>query len=221
MGMRLIEYAKAINASEEVINWLSTTAKKAQEPDDEVEHIIDWLVMTDKKKCRKLSFKDAKRLADEWSLQQQKIKTEKEDDSDTETLIDFKDGFLFKKLLTKKAFKNEGSLMSHCLGGYNPDNKDVDIFSLRDKKNKPHCTIEVRKNNKEVVQIKGKGNGSIHPDYINYVLTFFEKINFKIRKEEMKNLGYYFVYDEHLDFIKKNLSKSEKLVRIKDTNYVY
>lgn len=222
---RLIDYATAMSASQDIIDWLSTTAKKAQinlqASDNDVEHILDWLVMTNKEKCRKLSFQDAKRLADEWSKRQQKIKTEEEDESDTEIFIDFKDGFSFKKLLTKKAFKNEGSLMSHCLGGYNLNDKDVNIFSLRDHKNKPHCTIEVRKKNKEILQIKGKGNGSIHPNYINYVLDFFKKLDFKIRKEEMKNLGYYFIYDEHLDIVQRNLGKTEKVVRIKDTNYVY
>ena len=221
---RLIEYANSMSASQEILDWLNTTAKKAQTSlsasDTDVEHILDWLVQSDKKKCRKLSFKDAKRLADEWSKQQQNVKLEVENENDAINFIDFKDGYIFKQLLTKKAFKNEGSIMSHCLGGFNPDNKDSKIFSLRDHKNKAHCTIEVRIKNKEILQIKGKGNGSIHPNYINYVLEFFDKLDFNIRKEEMKNLGYYWIHDEHEEFVKKHLCKNEKLMKIKDTLYV-
>ncbi len=43
----------------------------------------------------------------------------------------------------------------------------------------------------------------------------------KIRKEEMKNLGYYWIYDDHIDFVKNVLSKNEKLVDIKGIHYVF
>jgi len=44
------------------------------------------------------------------------------------------------------ALKYEGDTMGHCVGGYTPDvaNGKSRIFSLRDEKNEPHVTIEVK-----------------------------------------------------------------------------
>lgn len=222
---RFVDYAKSLNANQDVLSWLATAGAKALKnqsvSEQDIEHIIDWLVVTDKKKCLKMSIKDALRLSKEWSEKNQnRAVVSEESGVDTKVFIDFKDGFEFKELLTKKAFQNEGSIMSHCLGGYNPS-KDVSIYSLRDAKNLSHCTIEVRKNSSEVVQVKGKGNGSIHPKYVHYVIAFFEKIGMKIRKEEMKNLGYQWIYDEHVDYVRSILSKNEKLVEIKGVHYVF
>lgn len=221
----LISYAKSLNANQDVLSWLATTGAKSLKTNaassEDIEHIVDWLVVTDKKKCLKMSLKDAIRLSKEWTEKNQnKPVVNEKDGVDTKLFIDFEDGFKFKELLTKTAFQNEGSVMSHCLGGYNPS-KDVSIYSLRDSKNQSHCTIEVRKNSDEVVQVKGKGNGSIHPKYVNYVITFFEKLGMKIRKEEMKNLGYYWIYDEHIEFVKRSLSPREKLVELNGVHYVF
>lgn len=221
----LISYAKSLNANQDTLSWLATTGAKSIKSNiashNDIEHIIDWLVVTDKKKCLKLSIQDALRLSKEWAEKNQNNPVVNEIEGvDTKIFHDFEDGFSFKELLTKKAFQNEGSIMSHCLGGYNP-NKDVSIFSLRDSKNKSHCTIEVRKNSSEIVQVKGKGNGSIHPKYVHYVISFFEKIGMKIRKEEMKNLGYFWIHDEHIEFVSKILTSREKLVNIKDIYYVF
>jgi len=45
----------------------------------------------------------------------------------------------------EEALKYEGDTMGHCVGGYCPDvaSGNTRIFSLRDKKNEPHVTIEV------------------------------------------------------------------------------
>jgi hypothetical protein len=57
--------------------------------------------------------------------------------------LDFKDGFKFVKLKSKPAFEREGKLMSHCVSGYH-GREGIEIHSLRDEKNNPHCTIEIR-----------------------------------------------------------------------------
>ena len=72
--------------------------------------------------------------------------------------------------------------MSHCVGGYYGNGKE--IYSLRDKDNIPHCTMEKDQ------QIKGKGNGDIHPKYINYVVKFLEHVGMTVGDSEMKHLGY-------------------------------
>lgn len=47
-----------------------------------------------------------------------------------------------------EALKYEGDTMGHCVGGYTPDvaSGKSRIFSLRDAKNEPHVTIEVKPN---------------------------------------------------------------------------
>jgi hypothetical protein len=50
------------------------------------------------------------------------------------------------RLKLEDALKYEGDTMGHCVGGYCPDvaSGQTRIFSLRDAKNEPHVTIEVR-----------------------------------------------------------------------------
>jgi hypothetical protein len=113
---------------------------------------------------------------------------------DIETVHDFLDGTRIVKLLSKKAYQREGYYMSHCVGGYEPDKST--IYSYRDKNNEPHATFEVAKSGNEILQVKGKGNGSIHPRYINPILTFLKIIGLEVRPSEMKNLGYLSVVPE-------------------------
>lgn len=204
----LEQYAKHLNANDEVLCWLRTAGKKAINKktvtESEMEHIIDFLVSSAApERLQKMSVTDAKRKAKEWSEKNQKKgKNLSDSDDDIETIHDFLDGTRIVKLKTKKAFQREGFLMSHCAGGYNPDSKDCLIYSYRDSKNMPHATFEVRKNNNEIVQIKGKGNGSIHPKYIHPILAFLKTIGMEIRPNDMQNLGYYHVDKSHLEFLK-------------------
>ena len=215
-----VNYAKHINANDEVINWIETTLKAyfskflpnlLDHNYCPIEHIIDYLVSPSApKRLRKMSFKDAERKAEEWSkASQKKGKNLKDQDDDVETVHDFLDGTKIVKLKSKKAFQREGFLMSHCVGGYSTTDEDLLIYSYRDSKNMPHATFEVRKNNNEIVQIKGKGNGSIHPKYIHPILAFLEVIGMKIRPNDMQNLGYYHIDDEHIAFIKKFLGEDQ------------
>jgi len=203
----LFNYLQSINGEAEVHNWLNTTGKKSLSKNltnyAELEHIIDYLVSDDApKRLRKMSFKDAKRKTEEWMLRNQKKgRNLIDDESDLETIYDFNNGNRIVKLKTKKALQREGFLMSHCVGGYDAENGDYDIYSYRDNKNEPHATFEVRKNNEEIVQIKGKGNGPIHPKYINPILIFLKHIGMDVRASDMQNLGYYHIHKEHLEFL--------------------
>ena len=180
------EYAKHIGANEHLLKWVATVLKnelaRENKTTEEVEHILDYMVQCGKK-VQRMSYKDAKKLADAWTKTQQKKGNgiiEKPDD--TEVLLDFKDGFKIVKLIGENAYKREGFLMSHCVGGYYGNGKE--IYSLRDKDNMPHCTMEKDQ------QIKGKGNGDIHPKYIDYVVKFLEKVGMTVGDSEMKHLGY-------------------------------
>lgn len=213
-------YAIGMNAREEVISWLNQTVgaalrKRKPVSQGEIEHIIDFLVSpAAPQRLMKMSIVQAKESADKWSKANQKKGREIVDgDSDVSALHQYNDGSRIVKLLTKKAYEREGFFMSHCLGGYQVS-KDIEIYSYRDAKNLPHATFEVRKNGGEVVQIKGKGNGAIHPKYIMPILDFLTSIGQKPRTSEMKNLGYYHIDKAHHEFVKSIVGAEKHLTVI-------
>jgi len=186
---KYIEYTKAFSQeNEKVIQWLNSTCKNYlktnPEVQDDIEHIIDYLTSEDApNNIAGMSYEEAKKNTDKWNKSQiKKGKDITETESDTEVVLDFKDGFKIVKLVGENAYKREGFLMSHCVGGYYGNGKEV--YSLRDNKNMPHCTMEKDQ------QIKGKGNGDIHPKYVDYVVKFLEYTGMTVGDNEMKHLGY-------------------------------
>jgi hypothetical protein len=219
-----IKYAKGMNASEEVMFWINTTLKKSIKTvsHTNAEHIIDYLVSNNApKRLRKMSIAQAKDSAKRWSeVQQKKGKNLVDSKDDIEIIHDFLNGSKIVKLLTKKAYKREGYLMRHCLGGYDPKS-EVSIYSYRDKKNLPHATFEVREGNNEIVQIKGKGNGPIHPKYIYPILEFLKSIGQEVRSSEMENLGYYHVHKDLVEFVKNLKGVEDQITVIYGELYVH
>lgn len=139
-----ITYARHIEANTYVQEWTNTVLKNYLEKNkastEEVEHILDFLVQTSKK-VERTSYIQALKLAEAWTKTQQKKGADiKESEADTEVVLDFKDGFRVVKLVGKNAYKREGYLMRHCVGSYFGNSKE--IYSLRDKDNMPHCTME-------------------------------------------------------------------------------
>jgi PcfJ-like protein len=215
LGMieRVVEYAKSLSVNDEILQWLETVATKALKEQRidiyGLEHIVDWLNSSDApSRLQRVSVEEAKKQAVKWSESNQKKGLALQDGPEDLEVFMKVGGFTIVKLLTKNAFLREGTFMSHCLGGYEPQ-QGVDIFSLRDDWNNPHATLEVRLNEKEVVQIKGKGNGSIHPKYIDSILEFLKKLNMDVRIEDMPNLGYYHIDDSLLQYA-KSISSNDK-----------
>lgn len=197
----MTDYAKSMGANSEVINWcetvLSAKEKKSGVDRTEAEHIIDFLVSdAAPNRLRKMSYKQAKIAADKWSkAQQKKGKNLIDTDQDIKTFYEFDDGTRIVKLLTNNAYQREGTLMAHCLGGYDPKNQT--IYSYRDKENNPHATFQVSREGDEINQIKGKGNGPIHPKYIHKILAFLKALNIDVRRDDMINLGYQYVPEDY------------------------
>ena len=226
---QLEEYAKHLNASDEVLSWLRTTGKKrakdksiAWDP-SEIEHILDFLVSSAAPtRLQKMSYVDAKRKAKEWSeANQKKGRNLVDGPEDIETIHDFKDGSKIIRLKTKAALQREGFLMSHCAGGYDPDRENCHIYSYRDADNMPHATFEVQKGNGEIVQIKGKGNGPIHPKYIHPILAFLKAIGMEVRPNDMQNLGYYHIHKQHTEFLKNIPGAWEQVTEIGGEIYAF
>jgi hypothetical protein len=203
------EYAKQLGANEEVLNWISRTLSTyLKKPNDssqeEIEHVLDYLISdAAPQKLIRMSYPQAKVGAFQWMISQQKKgRGVEEKPSDIEVVHKFDDGASIVKLLGEAAFKREGFLMSHCVHSYF-GRKDCWVYSYRDQKNNPHVTLEVINSGKEIQQIKGKGNGSIHPKYIHPILWFLKSIGFSVRSSEMKNLGYYYLDEEMIKLAKE------------------
>jgi len=197
----------------EVKAWIDNNLKNyltknpSEENVSEIEHIIDYL-NSDKAptRLRKMSYKEAKSSSEKWlkSLLKKGMNIIEIPEKDYTTKIDFKDGFRLVQLVSKNAFEREGSMMGHCVGSY--FGKDVFIYSLRDDRNMPHCTIEITANEDGVNQIKGKGNGSIHPKYIEYVIQTLSFFDLKVRSSEMENLGYLKLDTSFREYINKHFT---------------
>ena len=198
MNEEIIKYAKGMNAKQKIIDWINKELYKLNVVNQtEIEHIIDYLV-SDKapKKLDKATYKQMLDNTNKWNKTLIKKGSEiKELKKDIKIIVDFKDGFKFVKLIGKNAYEREGFLMRHCVSQYY--NKEDEIYSLRDKNNNPHCTIS-----KQSQQIKGKGNGSISPKYIKYVVDFLKHLKIDVKDNEMVNLGYY-----NIEKFKKHLHK--------------
>ena len=186
---KYIKYAHALNATAEVIAWITHTLanhlQKTEEDQTEIEHIIDYLLSDSAPKTNltAMSYADALRNTKKWTkILIKKGENIQETESDTEVAIDFGDGFKIVKLLGKNAYEREGYLMRHCVAGYYGTDKE--IYSLRDAHNMPHCTMERNQ------QVKGKGNGDIHPKYVGYVVQFLQYIGMTVGDTEMAHLGY-------------------------------
>ena len=167
----IIKYAKGMEVKQDVFDWINSHLKAQLEKDgvigqSEVEHIIDYMASDKRpKRISKMSYAQAEANTEKWNKALIKKGSKIiEIESDVEVIKDFKDGFKIVKLIGKAAYEREGFLMRHCVASYYGSSKE--IYSLRDAENQPHCTMEKDQ------QIKGKGNGSISPKYIKYIVAF-------------------------------------------------
>lgn len=122
------------------------TEKKVEKSltQSEIEHVLDFLYAT-KKKYTWINLGTILKKADSWNKKLIANASKKDNEiewEDYEVIKDFKDWFRFVKLISEECYKREWSLMWHCVWSYYW--RDVEIYSLRDKKNLPHCTIEAR-----------------------------------------------------------------------------
>jgi hypothetical protein len=199
--MTIIEQLKAQTNNPEIVYFIENQIKARLEGKNpkyeiptqtEVEHALDYLIDVAKSqplKLRKASYESVVEKAKKWTkLLAKKAESVIETERDVELIRQWKDGYRLVKLVGKAAYQREGMLMKHCVGSY--ADRDCLIYSLRDSNNNPHCTIELTTDGENVQQIKGKGNGSVHPKYIKYVIEIIQELGGQVRSSELSNLGY-------------------------------
>ena len=126
---------------------------------NDIRYIVDYLNGAENvaKEVWDLNFPQMMHAAESWH-DEFKGKVSTGDYETKDTVHDFGNGFTMVKVPSED-LEAEGDKMGHCVGGYCEyvDRGSTTIFSLRDKKNEPHVTIEVQ-GEEQIVQIKGKGN---------------------------------------------------------------
>lgn len=164
---------------------------------DYLNHVIDYLNTLNDielKSLYKEPYPVIVQKVQKWDEYLKKQQTKKQEDLtedvDYKVIIDFKDGYQFVELLSQKAYTREGNLMGHCVGDYfeYKDEEGIDIFSLFDKNQQPHCTIETQ-SRQYIQQIKGKANEAPKEKYIPYIKQFIDIGSFTV-VEDGENIGY-------------------------------
>ncbi|MBS0987301.1 PcfJ domain-containing protein [Acetobacter okinawensis] len=83
-------------------------------------------------------------------------------------------GFQWVQLNSPEAKKYERKAMGHCIGQDEYD--DTTIFSLRDKDNIPHITVEFDERINEIERIQGKGNTKPNEKYYNDIFKLYKRL---------------------------------------------
>jgi hypothetical protein len=150
-------------------------------------HILDYLqsALTNRdlpdslrlKNLTHLSYEAAEEKSNEWTKWLNRGES-KDWEEGEEEVMKTSDGFKIVKVISQAALNREGKEMQHCVGSYADlvRNKRVTIYSLRDRSNNPHVTIEVDRED-TVKQIKGKQNDAPIEKYHNAVIEFLNWLN--------------------------------------------
>jgi len=109
----------------------------------------------------------------------------------------YEHGYRWVKLVTALQFEREGRLMNHCVGNGNYYNtwrmsSAKEYYSLRDKNNMPHVTLEVSDARTAkgswglvlrgcVQQCKGNSNRKPDRQYQPFVLRFIKEMKWEVR----------------------------------------
>lgn len=174
--------------------------EKDQEFHDKLLHAVDYLNSAQaKKRFDRMTWDVLEKQLSNWDQWLKKRAEEGDDPHGTLLVRQLKDDWHAVKLISKKALSYEGGQMGHCVGSYNDkvQNGISTIFSLRDKNDKSHITIEVMNDNNTIVQIQGKENKKPIEKYQKYLFEFIAKekiiITNHIKQQyELKQIGFEF-----------------------------
>lgn len=180
---------------EQIEKWKDTVLKNYLKKNGEdsisksqIEHILDWMNSADASlylnRLQRISVPQALGHAEKW-VEKLNNRAEISDSNEgIEIVHTFPNGYQIVKIINQEAYAREGKIMGHCVASYF-GKKDIDIFSLRDDKNQPHCTFELRSDfgKKSIEQIKGKGNKEVVEKYRPYVIDFLK--NSKVEIDEI------------------------------------
>lgn len=151
---------------------------------DEIIGVKDYLAsLTQEDKIRqklnKVSWRDAVQLQRKWheAIARKSAKiTQFEGDAEAKIFINCDTGYNWIELTTPEHLDFEGNAMGHCIGKGWYDKSKNRFFSLRDKNNLPHVTIEFNPKINEYVQIQGRANKPVIANYWEYAVRLFNAL---------------------------------------------
>lgn len=164
------EWAKKAMSQNDLfdIDWKAAT--------DQLRELVDYLhyLNTQGTSFTSMSVPEAIRQNEEWHAQLAGRKAQEAllNEEGIETVLKLEGGYSWVSVHGADALDREGNEMGHCVGSYfDQVSRGLNtIYSLRDAKNDPHITIEVRGN--DVDQIKGKANKEVIAKYRGTIIPF-------------------------------------------------
>ena len=154
-----------------------------------LENVLDWMEDDDSVDGPiQFGFNQAVKKADKY---REKKSQGNKDVGEVKVWKEFKSEYKIVQLIDKEAFKYEGKVMKHCVGdelqNYYKETQSGDtmIFSLRDKNDNPHATIQYNPKTYEIEQVKGKANGTIKSKYVKYIKEFINNPPKSLEIEEI------------------------------------
>lgn len=108
----------------------------------QIAHVLDLFLAKPWLRLERLSVSDALLHAQRWDAELSRQVAVAEDLRGIRPVILYDNGWSWVQVLSKDALHREGAKMNHCVGSYY-GRANVKIFSLRDKDNMPHVTLEV------------------------------------------------------------------------------
>lgn len=127
----------------------------------------------------KVAWQDAVKRQEKWhdTLARKSVKmAEFGGDAGGKAVLDCSDGYKWVEIKTSEQFDFEGNAMGHCIGQGGYDDSKNRFFSLRDKNNLPHVTIEFNPEDNKYVQIQGRANERVIEDYFEHCGKIFKHI---------------------------------------------
>lgn len=209
-------------------NWMYKLPTGELEPLGNLQHtfryIRDWAMQT-QAQIASYNFETALRHAQEWHTS---LVVSSEDQTlqyqEKNVVFTLSNGWTIQEVRSENDLGVEGEKMGHCVGGYCEivARGDSSIYSLRDPKNEPHATIEVRPTAKgepgpatpmpskeegwEIIQIQGKENKEPIPEYKKMIAEWFksldrENISMSDSEDDLQEQISYTPADEWADVI--------------------
>ena len=161
-----------MDLNKEEVKWLANILMKETSDIYGFPSIFDWSRATDTK-LDKLSFSDAERKSEEWHEQFHNTGESTGKYKTKDVIFKLPDGYTIVKIMDPADLNLEGEIMQHCVGGYCDlvMNGNSTIYSLRDANNKPHATLEIKRNG-QITQIYGKQNKEPALKYQEYLIQW-------------------------------------------------
>lgn len=159
------------------------------------------------------NFVEAKRKMELWH---HKLNRAKEQNiGKTEIILSFDDGYYWAELQDDISKLYESEKMNNCVSTFNNDDH---ICSLRDKNNKPHISVYFK--NGIAQEIRGIGNGTVPPKFLDKVIYLLNYVHAELPKNVLKIMGY-IEPESNLANAIKMYFKGYKINTIFEKQYLY